>query len=314
MTNYYKVMLGKGSSYATIGLRQGFIGVDYEIAQDLTGQLPDQWREFNKQFIPVYLSNHPGKSKIAAGLACGAVWTVCKEIQVGDVVTSPNGESGMYMVGDVVGGYSYNPDKVLPHRRAVQWRPELLNRENMSLELRSSMGSILAVVNLSKYQDELSALLAGQTVAPVVIDNEAVEDPISFQLEKQLESFLVDNWASTELGQRYDIYTVDGEQVGQQYQTETGPLDILAISKDKKELLVVELKRGRASDRVVGQVQRYMGFVLKNLAEDGQTVKGAIIALEDDARVQLALLVAPNISFYTYQISFKLKQMGGGQT
>ena len=160
--------------------------------------------------------------------------------------------------------------------------------------------------------DELSALLAGQTVAPVVIDNEAVEDPISFQLEKQLESFLVDNWASTELGQKYDIYTVDGEQVGHQYQTETGPLDILAISKDKKELLVVELKRGRASDRVVGQVQRYMGFVVKNLAEDGQTVKGAIIALEDDARVQLALLVAPNISFYTYQISFKLKQMGGG--
>ena len=312
MTSYYKVMLGKGSAYAAIGLSQGFIGVDYEIAQDLTDQLPDQWQEFNKKFIPVYLSNHPGKTKIAAGLACGAVWTVCKEIQVGDVVTSPNGETGLYMVGDVVGGYSYNPGKVLPHRRAVQWRPELLSREDMSLELRRSMGSILAVVNLSKYRDELSALLAGQTVAPVIIDKEVVEDQISFQLEKQLESFLVDNWASTELGQKYDIYTVDGEQVGQQYQTETGPLDILAISKDKKELLVVELKRGRASDRVVGQVQRYMGFVVKNLAEEGQTVRGAIIALEDDPRVQLALLVAPNISFYTYQISFKLKQMGGG--
>jgi len=37
-------------------------------------------------------------------------------------------------------------------------------------------------------------------------------------------------------------------------------IDILAVSKDQKELLVVELKKGRASDVVVGQIQRYMGF------------------------------------------------------
>ena len=44
-------------------------------------------------------------------------------------------------------------------------------------------------------------------------------------------------------------------------------MDILAISKDQKELLVVELKKGRASDVVVGQVQRYMGYALDELAE-----------------------------------------------
>jgi RecB family endonuclease NucS len=38
-------------------------------------------------------------------------------------------------------------------------------------------------------------------------------------------------------------------------------MDILAISKDRSRLLVIELKRGRASDAVVGQIQRYMGFV-----------------------------------------------------
>ena len=52
MPSFYKVMLGKGSTHAALGLQQGFIGVDYEIAQDLTGQLPDQWQEFNKKFIP----------------------------------------------------------------------------------------------------------------------------------------------------------------------------------------------------------------------------------------------------------------------
>ena len=79
-------------------------------------------------------------------------------------------------------------------------------------------------------------------------------------MEKHLEDFLVENWASTDLGTTYDIYEEDGELVGQQYPTDTGPLDILAISKDKKRLLVVELKKGRASDVVVGQTLRYMGY------------------------------------------------------
>ena len=74
----------------------------------------------------------------------------------------------------------------------------------------------------------------------------------------------------------------------------------------KKRLLVVELKRGRASDVVVGQVLRYMGFVKEQIAEDDQTVEGAIIALEDDQKMRWALISVPSISFFRYQVSFKL--------
>jgi restriction system protein len=114
------------------------------------------------------------------------------------------------------------------------------------------------------------------------------------------------DWKQTALGKNYDIYETAGEIIGQQYPTDTGPIDILAISKDKKELLVVELKKGRASDNVVGQIQRYMGYVLEELAEENQIVKGVILALEDDIRIRRALAVAPNIEFYRYQINFKL--------
>jgi len=34
--------------------------------------------------------------------------------------------------------------------------------------------------------------------------------------------------------ERYDIFQEDGELVGQQYQTDTGAIDILAQGKDKK--------------------------------------------------------------------------------
>jgi restriction system protein len=81
---------------------------------------------------------------------------------------------------------------------------------------------------------------------------------------------------------------------------------VLAIRKDKKELLVLELKKGRASDAVVGQVLRYMGYAVQELAEDGQTVKGVIIALEDDQRLRRALAATSSIAFYRYQVNFKL--------
>lgn len=66
MKSYYRVMLGKKSTFAAECFAGGFIGADVEINEDLSGQLPDNWRAFNKRFIPVYLENHPGKSKVAA--------------------------------------------------------------------------------------------------------------------------------------------------------------------------------------------------------------------------------------------------------
>ena len=50
------------------------------------------------------------------------------------------------------------------------------------------------------------------------------------------------------------------------------------------------------------------GDVLGELAEQGQTVKGAIIALEDDLRIRHALRVTQNIDFYRYEVSFSLKK------
>jgi len=88
-------------------------------------------------------------------------------------------------------------------------------------------------------------------------------------------------------------------------------MDILAISKDKSELLVLELKKGRASDVVVGQIQRYMGFAQYELAEVNQTVKGVIIGLESDLRLRRALSVIPNIKFYRYEVNFKLMESNG---
>ena len=73
----------------------------------------------------------------------------------------------------------------------------------------------------------------------------------------------------------------------------------------------MELKKGRTSDVVVGQIQRYMGFAQYELAEVNQTVKGVIIGLESDLRLRRALSVIPNIKFYRYEVNFKLIEPNG---
>ena len=305
MKRYYRVMLGRKSVFAAECFEQGFIGVDFDIRQDLSASLTDDWRSFNREFIPYFLSVHPSKSKIAAGLACGFLWTVARGIKEGDTVISPNGE-GVYRVGEVIGGYFYQPDTSLPHRRRIRWLPQTIAREDMSNELRSSTGSIGTVSRIDSHAAEIERLVGGSQSPVLTTTDATIEDPSVFALEKHLEDFLVANWSQTELGRDWDIYEEDGEVRGQQYPTDTGPIDILAISKDKARLLVVELKKGRASDAVVGQIQRYMGYVKEELAESGQSVEGVIIALEDDLRIKRALVVASGIRFYRYQVSFKL--------
>ncbi|MCC4587104.1 DUF1016 family protein [Xanthomonas melonis] len=306
--SYYRVMLGRQSVHAAECVAGGFIGVDFGIEQDLSGRLPEAWRQFNAALIPVFLAGHPDKSKIAAGLACGALWTVAKGIRPGDVVLCPDG-TGVYHVGVVEGEYRYAPGRVLPHRRQVNWLPLTIARAAMSEALRNSTGSIGTVSTITDHHQEIEQFLAalpGQPTPGIVATDPVVEDPVAFAMEKHLEDFLVKNWAQTELAQQFKVYEEDGELVGQQYATDAGPIDILAVSKDGQRLLVVELKRGRASDVVVGQILRYMGYVKEQIAEPHQAVEGVIIALDDDQKLRWALAAVPSIGFYRYQLSFKL--------
>jgi restriction system protein len=306
MKKYYRVMLGAKSVFANECLAGGFIGVGFFEDIDLTNKVTQyERRGFNKELIPTFLELNPGKSKIAAGLACATTWVISRGINIGDIVLSPNG-LGSYMVGEISGEYSYHPGTSLPHQRAIKWLSESIARTSMSEALRNSTGSIATYGDITKYSDELESLIDGKRPGVIISTDETIEDPIEFALEKHLEDFLVKNWKQTELGRDYDIYEEDGELIGQQYLSDTGPLDILAISKDKQTLLVIELKKGRASDSVVGQIQRYMGYVQDTLLDETQRVKGVIIALEDDIRIRRALSVTSNIEFYRYQINFKL--------
>lgn len=304
MTRYFRVMLGPRGSFLQDSLNGNYIGVNFDIPQDLSNSLPDDWRAFNQRFIPIWMQNVPGRSRIAAGQACAMLWTISKGIAIGDIILSPD-SVGNYHVGKITGNYQYKPENILKHQRPIEWYERTIARSDMSDDLRHSAGSIGTVSNISPYREEIERLIGGRPAPAITINDETIEDPSTFALEKHLEDFLLANWSHTALAHEYEIYK-EGDAFGQQYPTDTGNIDILAISKDKLTLLVIELKRGRASDVVVGQTLRYMGFVKDELAEANQQVKGVIIAMEDDQRLRRALSAVANVEYYRYEVTFKL--------
>lgn len=133
---------------------------------------------------------------------------------------------------------------------------------------------------------------------------------VNFAMEKHLEDFIIENWGSLDLVKNYDRCEEEVDGKRKQFRTDTGAIDIFAVSKDKSHFLVIELKKGRASDKVVGQIQRYMGYIKAEIADPNQEVKGLIVALEDDLSLQRAISINPSIEFRRYEISFDLIESG----
>ncbi|MBQ0114995.1 MAG: hypothetical protein KBT10_03900, partial [Bacteroidales bacterium] len=158
MKKYNRIMLGRNSCFANECISGSYIGADFDINEDLTGHLPEDWHDFNKKYIPVYLANRPDKSKTAAGLACGFLHTICKDLKIGDVVLSPDGK-GYYYLANITSDYYYVPNTNLPHRRSVKWLDKKIKRSDMSKELQNSIGSIGTCSNATKFADEIEMLI-----------------------------------------------------------------------------------------------------------------------------------------------------------
>jgi hypothetical protein len=181
-------------------------------------------------------------------------------------------------------------------------------------EIKQPLYLVDTMFSLMVHQDE-SPLLAksdfdgaptpAQVEANADVEGVALNHTFVFPLEKFLEEFIVSNWNKTVLGKTLALHTEDDEPATQ-YVTDVGEIDILARDKANQDWVVIELKKGKSSDAVVGQLLRYMGWVKKHKAGDGGNVRGIIITNAPDDKIKYAMLVSQGISFYTYKVNFDL--------
>lgn len=127
-----------------------------------------------------------------------------------------------------------------------------------------------------------------------------------FVLEAHLEEFLLGNWKSIQWGRPLELWTGQNGETGHQLHTPIGILDFLCRDPISNALVVVELKRGKPSDRVVGQIARYMGWVRHHIAASGQPIEGIIVAHDYDESLGYAALALPGLSVFAYEVTFSL--------
>ncbi len=128
----------------------------------------------------------------------------------------------------------------------------------------------------------------------------ASEIPLS--LEKQLEDFLAANLALVEPG--LSMFRDEDGREGKQYPTDVGVIDLLC-RRPNGDLLVIELKRGRGTDAVVGQISRYIGWVKAELAR-GAKVAGLILAHDRDDPLKYAVFAHENLSLKYFKVQLHL--------
>ncbi len=189
-------MLGRGGMYADDCLQGSYIGIDFDVHRDLTEDLSLPWSDFNKKLASEYLILRPDKTPMAAGLACGALYTACKSLKNGDLIISPNGR-GVYYVGRIAGDYYYVHGANLPHRRPVQWLKETIKRSSMSTSLQNSTGAIQTCCDITKYIAEIVKLLGNNTGLTVDGQSEeAVPIPtISLEVQPSQQNYSVDHFS-----------------------------------------------------------------------------------------------------------------------
>lgn len=129
---------------------------------------------------------------------------------------------------------------------------------------------------------------------------EATEIPIS--LEKQLEDFVASNLSLIEPG--LVLFVDEDNRQGKQYPTDVGVIDLLCRRSDGS-LLVIELKRGKSSDVVVGQISRYIGWVKVHMAK-GAAISGLILTHDKDESLKYAVLAHASLALKYFRLRLEL--------
>lgn len=134
-------------------------------------------------------------------------------------------------------------------------------------------------------------------------------------LESHLEEFILRRFDTLFPGWKiYDVANPNNgnsKPKGVRYRTgagAVGEIDILCIDENG-DFVVIELKRNKAPDRVIAQINRYIAWVEENLAEQSQNVRGIVIAKSFNNHIHYSLSKSDQIDLWVYDWQLTFDQL-----
>lgn len=233
------------------------------------------------------------------------IWNFLHEISIGDIILARKGTKKLIGHGIVKGTPYYSveagrervgnlTENYYPYLIPVEWEQKEISYPNIVFSFYT-----MYEIGEDKYKE-----LIPKSDTPI-------EQSPEFVLEKYLEEFIISNFDKI-FKSRLVLYRDPEGSFGQQFIIDSegkqiGRIDILAKDVESGNFVVIELKKGRESDQVIGQLLRYMGWVKENLCENNQNVTGYVICKDIDERLRLAVsMVADMIKIKRYKVDFEL--------
>lgn len=146
------------------------------------------------------------------------------------------------------------------------------------------------------------AIAENNTINETNIQNTNHEEQINLTYEHDLKTELCAQ--ITELFPKYKIYR-ENDQEGIEYFINNRRIDVLLEHIENNDLLVVELKPGKADYRVFGQISMYMGLILGRFPH--KKVSGVIISGSIDESLKQACATTHSIELKVYRMKLELE-------
>lgn len=279
-------------------LTHNVIAIGWKYLKDISSYDQDSLRKAIEEA-------YPSKSVGSQTWSFNSMWNFWHNISVDDIVIARKGTKRIAAFGTVTKTAFY--DEKMGHERVakstddfysnfigVRWSPD-----NRNIQFERPIFSYQTIYEIT--DEKFKSLIKGELPQ----EEEEILEKNEFVMEKYLEEFIVSNFDQIFKG-KLRLYRDAEGNIARQYPTEIGIIDIIAEEPTTNTLVAIELKKGRESDKVVGQTLRYMGWINENLKNESQKVRGIIICREPDPKLLFALKMANNIELKYYTIDFKL--------
>jgi hypothetical protein len=197
---------------------------------------------------------------------------------------------------------------VLRHVRCAQLDEDVYRRLATSFEDRFRVLQLLARRYFPPETSGRLFDLLGMDLLAVPVPRAADGEMLT---ERALEEHLELHWSDTP-------FALSGVELasrekhgwpGRQVFTPVNAIDLLGYEARARRWWVLELKRNRSADVVVGQVSRYLGWIAEERRGHRESAVGGIIVRQADAKLRYAVKANDRLSLWEFDDQLALRQV-----